>query len=128
MCPQKKNHKLFLTLVLLSHNNPCFRCDIAILNFLVLHTCEIRFHDVIGQSTVLRETTSSSMAASGFLIQYLTTALGRILFSSVVMVMAFQPVGPDSNPIRTLYFCHAFINFFFRYELCICTCIPSQNF
>ena len=37
---------------LLSHNNPCFRCDIAITNFLVSHTCEIRFHDVIGRSTV----------------------------------------------------------------------------
>ena len=34
----------------LSHNNPCFQCDIAITNFLVLHTCEIRFHDVIGRS------------------------------------------------------------------------------
>ena len=36
----------------LPHNNPCFQCDIAITNFLVLHTCKIRFHDVIGQSTV----------------------------------------------------------------------------
>ena len=36
----------------LSHNNPYFPCNIAITNFLVLHTCEIRFHDVIGQSTV----------------------------------------------------------------------------
>ena len=35
--------------------------------------------------------------------------LGRILFSSVVMVLAFQPGGPGSNPVRTLYFCHAFI-------------------
>ena len=38
----------------LSHNNPCFQCtcSIAITNFLVSHTCEIRFHDVIGQSTL----------------------------------------------------------------------------
>ena len=34
----------------LSHNNPCFQCDIAITNFLVSHTCEIRFHDVIGRT------------------------------------------------------------------------------
>ena len=27
-------------------------CNIAITNFRVLHMCEIRFHDVIGQSTV----------------------------------------------------------------------------
>ena len=36
----------------LSHNNPCFQCKIAITNFLVSNTCEIRFHDVICQSTV----------------------------------------------------------------------------
>ena len=36
----------------LSHNNPCFPCNIANRNFLVSHTCEVRFHDVIGQSTV----------------------------------------------------------------------------
>ena len=36
----------------LSHKNPCFPCNIAITNFLVSNTCEIRFHDVIGQSTV----------------------------------------------------------------------------
>ena len=35
-----------------SHNNSCFQCNIAITNFLVSNTCEIRFHDVIGQSTV----------------------------------------------------------------------------
>ena len=32
---------------ILSHNNPCFQCNIAITNFLVPNTCEIRFHDVI---------------------------------------------------------------------------------
>ena len=36
----------------LSHNNPCFQCNMAIANFLVSNTCEIRFHDVIDQSTV----------------------------------------------------------------------------
>ena len=35
-----------------SHNNPCFQCNTAITNFLISNTCEIRFHDVIGQSTV----------------------------------------------------------------------------
>ena len=51
-------------------------------------------------------------------IQYLTTALGRILFSSVVMVLAYQPGGPGSNPARIIYFCHAFIHFFLCYGLC----------
>ena len=36
----------------LSHNNPCFQYNTAIMNFLVLNTCEIKFHDVIGRSTV----------------------------------------------------------------------------
>ena len=36
----------------LSHKKPCFQCNIAITNFLFCNTCEIRFHDVIGQSTV----------------------------------------------------------------------------
>ena len=36
----------------LSHNNPCSQCNTAITNFLVSNTCKIRFHDVIGQSTV----------------------------------------------------------------------------
>ena len=36
----------------LSHNSSCFKCNTAITNFLVLHTCEIRFHDVIDQSTI----------------------------------------------------------------------------
>ena len=36
-------------------------------------------------------------------IQYLTTALGRILFSSVVIVLAYQPGGPAM---------HLFISFF----------------
>ena len=33
--------------IILSHNNPCFRCNIAITNFLVSHTCYIRFYDII---------------------------------------------------------------------------------
>ena len=47
-----------------------------------------------------------------------TTALGRILFSSVVMVLAFPSGVPGSNPVRTLYFYHAFIHFCLCYELC----------
>ena len=35
---------------LLSHKNPYFWCDIATTNFLVLHMCEIRFHDVINRT------------------------------------------------------------------------------
>ena len=36
----------------LSHSNPCFQSNIAITNFLFSQTCGIRFHDVIGLSTV----------------------------------------------------------------------------
>ena len=32
---------------LLLHNNPCFPCNIAITNFLILYTYEIRFYDTI---------------------------------------------------------------------------------
>ena len=35
---------------ILSHNNPCSPCTIAITNFLVLHMCEVRFHDVIDRT------------------------------------------------------------------------------
>ena len=42
----------FATDTYLFHNNPCFQCNKAITNFLVFNTCEIRFHDVIGQGTV----------------------------------------------------------------------------
>ena len=45
-------------------------------------------------------------------IQYLTTVLGRILFSSVVMVLAFRPGIPCSNPVHTVFFCHAFVHMF----------------
>ena len=41
-----------LTNKYLTPNNPCFQCNTAITNFLISNTCEIRFHDVIGQSTV----------------------------------------------------------------------------
>ena len=37
---------------ILSHNNPCFQCNMAITNFLVSDTCEIRFDDVICQGTL----------------------------------------------------------------------------
>ena len=36
----------------LSHNKHYFQCNIAITNFLVSNTCEIRFREVMGQSTV----------------------------------------------------------------------------
>ena len=36
----------------LLHNNPRFQYYVAITNFLVPYTCEIRFHDVRGRSTV----------------------------------------------------------------------------
>ena len=42
--------------------------------------------------------------------KYLTTVLRRILFSSVVMVLAFRPGIPGSNPVQILYFCHAFVS------------------
>ena len=35
---------------IISHNNPCFPCKIAITNFLVSHTCKIRFHYVIDRA------------------------------------------------------------------------------
>ena len=38
------------TYLLLSQNNPCFPCNIAITNFLVSHTCKIIFHDVIDRT------------------------------------------------------------------------------
>ena len=33
--------------IFLSHNNPCFQSNMAITNFLVSNTCELRFYDVI---------------------------------------------------------------------------------
>ena len=38
-------------------------------------------------------------------------------FSSVVMVLALRAGIPGSNPVQTLYFCHAFIYFFYVTEL-----------
>ena len=35
---------------ILSHNNPCFPCNIAIMNFLILYMCKIRFYDVIDRT------------------------------------------------------------------------------
>ena len=34
------------------------------------------------------------------------------------MVLAFQPGGPGSTPVRTLYFFHAFVHLFLCYGLC----------
>ena len=50
-----RNHLSKLSIYMyfpVSHNNPCFQCNIAITNFFDSHTCEIRFRDVIGQSTI----------------------------------------------------------------------------
>ena len=56
LLPERMPNLIFWTSqsmkILLSHNKPCFQCNIAITNFLVFNMCEIRFHDVIGQSTV----------------------------------------------------------------------------
>ena len=39
--------------IILSHNHPCFKFNAAMItNFLVSQTCEVRFHEVMGQSTV----------------------------------------------------------------------------
>ena len=34
----------------LSHDNPCYPCDIAITNVPVSHTCKIKFNDVIDRT------------------------------------------------------------------------------
>ena len=39
-----------LVKIFLAHNNPCFKCNIAIRNFLVTYTYEIRFNDVIDKA------------------------------------------------------------------------------
>ena len=44
--------------------------------------------------------------------------LERILFSSVVSVLAFRPGVLGSNPVQVLYLCHAFIHLFICYGLC----------
>ena len=41
--------QLYIRILYLSH---CFQCNTAITNFLISNTCEIRFHDIIGQSAV----------------------------------------------------------------------------
>ena len=40
------------------------------------------------------------------------------LFGSVVLVFAFRPGVPGSNPAQTLYFCHACVHLFLYYGLC----------
>ena len=47
-------------------------------------------------------------------IQYLTTALGRILFSLVVILLVFHQGVSGLNLARSLYFCSAFIADFVR--------------
>ena len=50
-------------------------------------------------------------------IQYLTTALGTIFFSSVIMVSVFRPAGLGSSATRSLHFCYAFVELFLCYVL-----------
>ena len=50
-----------------------------------------------------------------WLLPDLNTALGRILFGSVVMVLAFHQGVPGSNPARTFYFWHAFVHLYLCY-------------
>ena len=38
----------------------CFRCNIAIKDFFVLHTCEVRFYDVIDRTVHIYIVTSSN--------------------------------------------------------------------
>ena len=66
---------------------------------------------------VKRETTPSIMAFPE-LNTIPDNCVGENSLNSMGMVLAFQPGGPGSNPVRTLYFCHAFIHFFLCYELC----------
>ena len=46
------SHIFHLKTFILSHYNPFFQSNIAIMNFLVSYMCQIRFNNVIGQSTV----------------------------------------------------------------------------
>ena len=54
----------FCSLEVLSHNKPCFPCNIAITNYFVSHTCDIRFNDVIDRTvrmlTSIRHPTQNS--------------------------------------------------------------------
>ena len=62
-------------------------------------------------------------------IQYLTTALGRILFSSVVQVLAFRPGVPGSNPtkyyISGMYLFICFFVTFVKRPILACTHCPG---
>ena len=60
--------------------------------------------DIIHLTLVVTDDHSFKHGCFPISIQYLTTALRRILFSSVVMVLAYQPGGPGSNHPRILYF------------------------
>ena len=66
----------------------------------------------------LRETTHSSIAASRF--KYNTLQLGQGEFSLAQWLwyrLLVRKVS-GSNPILTLYFCHAFIHLFLCHRLC----------
>ena len=62
------------------------------------------------RGNVLRNTTPACIALSHF--KYLTTALRRILFSSVVMVLTFLQGVLGPNPVRFLYFCYETVHLF----------------
>ena len=48
--PCRKCSRQFLTNVVLSNSNPRFQCNVAITNFLLSHTFEIRFRDAIDRT------------------------------------------------------------------------------
>ena len=89
----------------------------AIIWALLIHIHYMKLHAKFSKPSVTDDH-SFKHGCFPIYIQYLTTALGRILFSSVVMVLAYQSGGPGSNPARIIYFCHAFIHFFLCYGLC----------
>ena len=51
----------------------------------------------------------------------------RILFSSVVMVLAFHPGVPDSESVQILYFRHAFIHLYLVTDF-VCKIIECTEF
>ena len=115
-----KHLSRYLDLVLCS----CFRID---------HQSCFDSQDQVIVVNVLRETTPSSMAASRF--KYLTTALERILFSSVVMVLAFGVEGLwfKSRPNLVFPPCiYSFVSllrtFFIRNDISICSLDFSQQY
>ena len=49
--------------------------------------------------------------------QCLTTAFGKIVCSSVVVVLAFRSGILGSNSVRSVFFCYAFVHLFLCYGL-----------